>query len=294
MNNNLIVKGTQNFLGKEIPVIEGGFGEGQKTILVKTVAEIHGMPLFKVNQLINENIDEFEFRVDILDLKSNEEFVILAKYNGLYTQNALNRSSNVYLLSEQGYMALVMLMRTEKAKEIRRQLRKEYFAMREVIKSDEQLKANLLLSIYNGGQEGILASKQLTEIEVQEARKPLLETIDEKEAIIDRTINDEGLFEIGVVGKMLKPYCSEFGAKKIFTFLHNKGVLKNRPNAQVHNNPYDKFAKYFEMRNVEVETTWGSRTYCKTYFNGKGLKWFLNKLAKEGYITKAQIKEMEF
>ena len=54
--------------------------------------------------------------VDILDLKSNEEFVILATYNGLYTQNALNRSSNIYLLSEQGYMALVMLMRTEKVK----------------------------------------------------------------------------------------------------------------------------------------------------------------------------------
>lgn len=37
-------------------------------------------------------------------------------HNGLYTQNALNRSSNIYLLSEQGYMALVMLMRTEKVK----------------------------------------------------------------------------------------------------------------------------------------------------------------------------------
>lgn len=293
MNNNLIVKGTQDFLGKEIPVIEGGFGEGQKTILVKTVAEIHEMPLSKVNQLINNNIDEFEEGIDILDLKSNDTYkVSLQELN--FSNRDITISKNIYLLSEQGYMALVMLMRTEKAKEIRKQLRKEYFTMREIINSDEQLKANLLLSIYNGGQEGILASKQLTEIEVQEARKPLLETIDEKEAIIDRTINDEGLFEIGVVGKMLKPYCSEFGAKKIFTFLHNKGVLKNRPNSQVHNNPYDKFAKYFEMRNVEVETTWGSRTYCKTYFNGKGLKWFLNKLAKEGYITKAQIKEIEF
>lgn len=53
------------------------------------------MPLFKVNQLINENIDEFEFGVDILDLKSNEEFVILAKYNGLYTQNPNEMVSKV-------------------------------------------------------------------------------------------------------------------------------------------------------------------------------------------------------
>lgn len=291
--NNLIVKGTQDFLGKEIPVIEGGFGEGQKTILAKTVAEIHGVRNNDIQDLINKNIEEFEIGIDVIDLKVTDNIGYNFEELG-FTKMQIAKAKNIYLLSEQGYFALVQLMRNEKAKEIRKQLRREYFAMREVIKSDEQLKANLLLSIYNGGQAGVLASKQLTEIEVQEARKPLLETIDEKEAIIDRTINDEGLFEIGVVGKMLKPYCSEFGAKKIFTFLHNKGVLKNRPNSQVHNNPYDKFAKYFEMRNVEVETTWGSRTYCKTYFNGKGLKWFLNKLAKEGYITKAQIKEIEF
>jgi hypothetical protein len=60
-------------------------------------------------------------------------------------------------------MLLVGFMKTDKAKEIRKQIRREYFAMRQVIQSDEQLKANLLLSIYNGGQEGILASKQLTE-----------------------------------------------------------------------------------------------------------------------------------
>lgn len=28
--NELQVKGTQSFMGKEIPVVEGGFGEGQK------------------------------------------------------------------------------------------------------------------------------------------------------------------------------------------------------------------------------------------------------------------------
>lgn len=51
-------------------------------------------------------------------------------------------------------MLLVGFMRTQKAKEIRKQLRREYFTMREIINSDEQLKANLLLSIYNGGQAG--------------------------------------------------------------------------------------------------------------------------------------------
>ena len=179
--SEISVKGTQKFMGKEIPVIEGGFGEGQKVILAKTVAEIHGVRIGKINELINTNIDEFEFRVDILDLKSNENFAILSKDSELFTTNSLNASKYIYLLSEQGYMTLAMLMRTEKAKEIRKQLRREYFAMRKIINSDAQLKAQLLLEIYNGGQSGVLASKQLTELET----KPLLDKIEEQKPKVD-------------------------------------------------------------------------------------------------------------
>lgn len=181
----LMVKGKQEFMGVEIPVVEGGFGENQKVMLVKTIAEIHGVAPRDLNKLINNNIDEFEFGIDILDLKNDEDFAVIAKNSGLYSQNALNASVNIYLLSEQGYMALVQLMRTDKAKEIRKQLRREYFAMREIINSNEQLKANLLLSIYNGGQEGVLASKQLTEMEIKEATTPLLAKIEEDKPLVD-------------------------------------------------------------------------------------------------------------
>lgn len=185
--SEILVKGTQKFMGKEIPVIEGGFGEGQKVMLAKTIAEIHGMELREVNQLINNNIDEFDFGIDILDLKNTKYFNIIT--NDLEIKVS-NNTKNFYLLSEQGYMALVMLMRTKKAKEIRKQLRREYFAMRKVINSDEQLKAQLLLEIYNGGQSGILASKQLTELE----KRPLLEKIAEDKPKVDvyeRFLNSE-------------------------------------------------------------------------------------------------------
>ena len=39
------ITGVQEFLGKEIPVIEGGFGEGEKVVLAKTIAEIHEVDL---------------------------------------------------------------------------------------------------------------------------------------------------------------------------------------------------------------------------------------------------------
>lgn len=57
--NELTVNGTRNFMGVEIPVIEGGFGDGKRVILAKTVAEIHGVRPNDIQSLINENIDEF-------------------------------------------------------------------------------------------------------------------------------------------------------------------------------------------------------------------------------------------
>lgn len=131
------ITGVQEFLGKEIPVIEGGFGEGEKVVLAKTIAEIHEVELKVINQLINNNIDEFEEGIDILDLKNNEDFEVIANDHGLLSQNAINRSLNIYLLSEQGYHALVSLMRTDKAKELRKQFRREYFAMRKKVKEEK-------------------------------------------------------------------------------------------------------------------------------------------------------------
>lgn len=127
------VTGVQKFLGKEIPVIEGGFGQGQKVMLAKTIAEIHEVELKEINRIINNNLHEFEYGIDILDLKQNGDYKTPLEELG-FSNRDMSISKNIYLLSEQGYMALVSLMRTDKAKEIRRKLRREYFAMRKEIK----------------------------------------------------------------------------------------------------------------------------------------------------------------
>ena len=43
--NELKINGTQEFMGMSIPIITGGFGEKCKTVLAKTVAEIHDVDL---------------------------------------------------------------------------------------------------------------------------------------------------------------------------------------------------------------------------------------------------------
>lgn len=60
MKNEIKINGTQKFMGMDIPVVEGGFGEDQKVILARTVAEIHGVRMNDIQDLIIQNYDEFE------------------------------------------------------------------------------------------------------------------------------------------------------------------------------------------------------------------------------------------
>lgn len=255
--DKILVKGTQNFLGKEIPVITGGFSEGQKVVLAKTIAEIHGVELREVNQLINNNIDEFDFGIDILDLKNTKYFNIIT--NDLEIKVS-NNTKNFYLLSEQGYHALVSLMRTDKAKAIRKQLRREYFAMREIINSNEQLKAQLLLEIYNGGQSGILASKQLTELE----KKPLLDKIEEQKPKVnwfDDFLNSEGTYNSTQVAKLFKIS----SAQKLNKLLNeNRIIYKQGKNWYAYSNVDKSWYKLIAGSNNE-------HSYSQLKFTSKGV-----------------------
>ena len=57
MPKNALVKvqGTQQFMGKEIPVVLGGFGENCKVVTDKMVAEIHNTEAREVRRLIKDN-----------------------------------------------------------------------------------------------------------------------------------------------------------------------------------------------------------------------------------------------
>ena len=106
MKNEIKINGTQKFMGMNIPVVEGGFGEDQKVILARTVAEIHGVRMNDIQDLIIQNYDEFEIGVDILDL-CDDNFKTDAIGLGFVTSN---RQKHCYLLSEQGYVLLVVFL----------------------------------------------------------------------------------------------------------------------------------------------------------------------------------------
>lgn len=253
-----------------IPVIEGGFGEGQKVIFAKTVAEIHGARMDKVNELINNHMDEFEIGVDLIDL-CGTDFENLARGLGFI---ASNRQKNCFLLSEQGYMLLVGFMKTDKAKEIRKQLRREYFAMREIVNSIEQQKANLLLSIYNGGQEAVIASKELTALET----KPLLDRIEEdkpKVAFVDAISESVDSINMGDFSKLVKDEdVFDGGRNKLFQWLRESKYL-NKDNI-----PYQRYIEQgiFEVKESTYKTPYGTKISITTLVTGKGQIYLIEKL----------------
>ncbi len=122
----------------EFHSIEGGFGKDKKAMLVKEIAGIHNQPLGEINRRINENRKHFTDDKDVIDLKGTE-FEVALTHNGIYTQNAVNRSTNIYILSERGYAKLLKIMDDDLAWEKYDQLVDGYFQMRKVVSSNEKL-----------------------------------------------------------------------------------------------------------------------------------------------------------
>lgn len=141
----LKVTGTQNFMGLEIPVVLGGFGEGKKCISDKTVAEIHGMEVRNVRARISDNIKRFSENVDFIDLKQRacEISTLELLLNLGYAKQSITQAEHIYILSERGYVKLIKIMDTDLAWEIHDKLMDEYFEMREEKHFYEELSPEL-------------------------------------------------------------------------------------------------------------------------------------------------------
>lgn len=132
----LKVLGTEKIGKIEFTGIEGGFGEDKKAMLVKDIALIHNQTNGNLNLLINRNRKRFKNGIDIIDLKANDNFAIVLSKSG-FTQNQINASKNIYLLSERGYAKLLKIMDDDKAWDIYDELVDNYFNMRVAIKENK-------------------------------------------------------------------------------------------------------------------------------------------------------------
>lgn len=194
MESQLKIQGTQKFMGKEIPIVYGGFGNNQKVVLAKTVAEIHGEEVKVTNQRINMNRNRFKDGVDLIDLKVvNQIDHNLLKEFG-FTQMQISKAKNIYLLSERGYAKLIKIMDSDLAWEIHDQLMDEYFTLRQEKEMEIQLSQSdrLALNILHSTDEieRVLAVKEFGDYKYKEGMVHGVVEISKEKAITIRYLGE--------------------------------------------------------------------------------------------------------
>lgn len=277
--NGLKINGTQTFMGINIPIIEGGFGENCRVVSANTISQIHTSQLKEINQSINRLIKRNRLveNIDYINMFSNENLKVTASDLGLITSNG---QKQCFILSERGYTKLIKYMDDDLSWDVMDKFIDKYFAMRQVIDSNDQLKAKLLLSIYNGGQEGIIASKELTKMEVATATAPLLQKIEEDKPYTEfakHVTESSDTVDVGEFSKIVKNEYIIIGRNRLFEWLRkNKYLMSN-------NTPYQKYIenRYFEVVETTNGTAYGTKVFTKTLITGKGQVTLVEKLRKE-------------
>lgn len=124
----LYVEGIQKFNNVNIPIVTGGFGNNNKVMSDKSIAEIHNMQNKHVREAITKNIKRFKENIDFIDLKKRADLLDPLKLG--YSKQAITQAEHIYLLSERGYSKLIKIMDTDLAWEIHDQLIDDYFMLR--------------------------------------------------------------------------------------------------------------------------------------------------------------------
>ena len=151
-------------------------------------------------------------------------------------------------------------------------------ALENKLKEQDQ-KKDLLLAIYDGGQNAILASKQLTELEVKEATTPLLNKIEEDKPLVEfaeQVSLSSDAIDIGTFSKLIKDENIKLGRNQLFEFLRdNKYLMKN-------NIPYQQYIDngYFKVIEQIYKTPYGNKINVKTLITPIGQIKLIEKLRK--------------
>lgn len=253
----LVIRGRQTIEGKEVRVIEGGFGEGQKCMLASDIAEQHDVETKYINKVINNNIQRFSEN-DLIDLKrgSLEEPQLFSMG---FTKMQIAKAKNIFLLSERGYTKLVAMMSNDNEKkwEVMDKLVDDYFRMREALKP--QLP-----------QDYLSALKALVESEEEKQRISLEKAKIEEEK--NRLIHQGKLYTTTEISK-------ELGFKSAKAF---NEFLKEKKIQYKVNNTWVLAARFSELGYTEIKQTEldnGKIIYNRKW-TGTGRGWLINEIMK--------------
>lgn len=274
MTNQLKVIGKERVGQYEFTGIEGGFGEGKKAMLVKDIARIHGRKIKVINQAINMNRKRFKDGIDIVDLKLMDFEVNLIDLG--FSQNSINRSVNIYLLSERGYSKLLKILEDDKAWEIYEELVDDYFNMRYVIK---KLDSYMIDDPVKRAQRWIEEEKHTLQVESENKK------MHPKVNYFNQQMHNPGLMTATEIAK-------EYGrsANWLNRYLSDHGVLYHKGKQWVMKQKYaDKgYSSYDVWSNPDNKDVKNLLKWTQ-----RGKKFIYDFLAKDGILPNIEQMQLE-
>lgn len=213
-----------------------------------------------------EELEQYGYRV----YKKSE----ILNVASLHLENIPNRGLRLYPIKA---VIVVGMMLTDS--EVAEHLRKDII---DILFNDNRKielarKAELLLDIYNGGQEGILASRELVELEKQ----PLIEKIEKdkpKVTFANRVLKSNDNVLVRQVAKMASDEGFVIGERKLYKKLREWGYICNGSTepTQVGMN-----RNYFTLKINVVQTPYGIKSSRTTLVTPRGQIHIVERLIKE-------------
>ena len=237
------------------------------TITTLEVAEMMGMRHQKILEKLEGSKDGKT--IGVIPILTEHDFVLSDYFTESTYKDGSGKTNKCYNVTKLGCDFLANKFTGEKGIIFTAKYVKRFRDMETVILSDEQLKANLLLEIYKGGQSGILASKQLTDIEVKTAIAPLVSTIEEQKPMVDfanHVTETADTIDVGELSKIVKNEKIDIGRNRLFEYLRKNKILMSN------NIPYQIYMtkKWFEVIETTKQTAYGSKVFSKVLVTGKG------------------------
>lgn len=185
-------------------------------------------------------------------------------------------------VNEYGLYNLILASRKKEAKDFKRWITHEvipsirnnggYIAGQERLSDDELLEKAILVAQRKIAERDKIIAQQKEKIEEQ---KPLVDFAVHVSQTKDTIDMDE-------MAKIARDEHIDIGRNRLIKWMKDKKILKDN------RTPYQTFIErgYFEVVEVQKETTYGTRVFPKTVITGKGQIWVIEKLREEYTLTK--------